>query len=185
MRRSTIVWLAGVALAWAGTAHAATLYVCEGPNGVKAYQDTPCAAKAKTVGTSTFKSSPYAPPATPPPREDETTAQTSQAPPAPLPAVAAEPVGWICTAGPRRWLQFSPCPATYMRPSAASMDGFNAQTGQFMHGTGTVNIPTPVESQPLTRAGVCLAAGDHSVQIHHSGSSDVYERNVLKSKYCY
>jgi len=184
MRRSTAWWL--LALASVGVAHAGTLYVCEGPGGVKAYQDTPCPAKAKTVGTGTFKSTPYAPPPV------QRVAAPVDAAPAPVAAlqsaVAAappRPVGWLCQAGARRWLQFSRCPDTYMRAAAADMNGFDAQSGRFIHGTGTVDMPTPVESQPLTRAGVCLAAGDPSVQIHHSGSSDVYERNVLKSKYCY
>jgi hypothetical protein len=70
-----------------------------------------------------------------------------------------------------------------MRATSADMDGIDTRTGAFMHGAGTVDIPTPVESTPLTRAGVCLAAGDPSEHIHHSGSSDVYERNVMKSKF--
>ncbi len=108
---------------------------------------------------------------------------------APTPAAqaygpASEPIaGWICTAGQRRWLQFSPCPATYMRVSSVDMEG-TTDSGEHMTGSGTVSTPTPVQQQPLTADQVCDALGDPSVRIPHHGSSDVYERNILKSKYC-
>lgn len=185
MRRSTSWLVASVALFAAGAARAGTLYVCEGANGVKSYQDTPCPAKAKTVGIGTYKSTPYAPP---PVRSVPTPAETpayASAPPPPQIArpPTPDPVGWICETTARRWLQFSPCPATYMRAAPVDVDGINTQTGGFIHGTGSVAIPTPVESTPLTHAGVCLALGDHSIRVRHSGSSDVYERSVLKSKH--
>lgn len=185
MRKSAMCAIAGLALVVAGAASAGTLYVCEGPSGAKAYQDTPCPTKTKTVGTGTFKSTPYAPAPMRPTPHDE---QSAGAPLPPQPAARADipkpvVVGWVCEAGARRWLQFSPCPATYMRAAPVDVDGFNTQTGGFIHGTGSVDIPAPVRSTELTRAGVCAALGNHSIHVHHSGSSDVYERSVLKSKY--
>lgn len=191
MRRSTAWLIAGLALMSIGAAHAGTLYVCEGPNGVKAYQDKPCPAKAKTVGTGTFKSTPYTPsPRPPPPDPAEVAPDVSPQRMAPQPRVAEAvadptPVGWICEAGQRRWLQFSPCPATYMRAAPVHVDGIIADTGSPMYGTGTIRVPAPVQSTPLNRSGVCAALGDRSIRVPHSGSSDVYERNKFKAKYCY
>lgn len=185
MRRSATLMLGAFALLSVGAARAGTLYVCEGPNGVKAYQDTPCPTKAKTVGTGTLKSTPYAPApvrdaAPPAAMPDYTAAPPQQVASAPAP----QPVGWICETAYRRWLQFSPCPATYMRASSVDVNGFIVGSGAPVHGTGTVGVPTPVQSTPLDRNGVCATLGDHSVRIHHTGSSDVYERNKLKAEYC-
>lgn len=97
---------------------------------------------------------------------------------------ASDPVGWICQSRARRWLQFSPCPTTSMRASAVNVDGVIAGTGQMVHGTGTVDVPTAVQSTPLDSDGVCAALGDPSLSIPHHGSSDTYERSVLRSRYC-
>lgn len=176
----------GLVLASIGTAYAGTLYVCKGANGVKAYQDTPCPDTAKTVGTGTFKSTPYAPPvarAVQPPADPQPAPQARPQQPTPVP-VAQQPVGWICETGSRQWLQFSPCPATYMRAQAVDVDGHIAGTAVPVHGTGSINVPTPVQSTPLGRAGVCAALGDRSIRVSHHGSSDTYERGILRSKYC-
>jgi hypothetical protein len=167
------------------TVRAGTLYVCEGPNGVKAYQDKPCPSKTKTVRTGAFKSTPYTPPAvveTPVTVSDQAVA----APPPPRFIQQPEPetVGWICETGTKRWLQFTPCPPTYMRSAPVDVDGVIAGTGQMVHGIGSVGVPVPVQTTPLDSNGVCAALGDSSLRIPHHGSSDVYERNVLRGKFC-
>ena len=103
------------------------------------------------------------------------------------PAVAqAEPeaVGWICQIPAQRWLQFSPCPATYTHSAPVDVDGVIAGMGQMVHGTGSVSVDSPVQSFPLDSNGVCAALADPSLRIPHHGSSDIYERSVLKSKFC-
>lgn len=93
-------------------------------------------------------------------------------------------VGWICTTDSSRWLQFSRCPASQPRGQAVDVRGFSAYTGEPIQGTATVDVPVPVQAQPLTADGVCAALGDPSLRIPHHGSSDIYERGLLKRKYC-
>lgn len=167
----------------AAPAHAGTLYTCKGPGNTTSYQDTPCPA-GKTLGTGHFKSTPYAAPAVQPVDTPPTEHTPSPvAPPAPPQLLPQQPVAWICKGGPRRWLQFSPCPATYDKAAPIDVDGTTI-AGEHVNGTGTVLIPVPVEAQPLDSSGACAALGDKSLRIPHRGSSDVYARNVLKSKYC-
>lgn len=93
-------------------------------------------------------------------------------------------VGWICTIDGRRSLQFSQCPATMPRGQTVHVNGHSTYTGEPIQGTANVEVQTPVQSQPLTADGVCAVLGDPSVRIPHHGSSDVYERGMLKSRYC-
>lgn len=95
------------------------------------------------------------------------------------------PSGWLCTTDDDIWLQFSPCPSTVMRSQTINVNG-ETMNGQPAHGVGTVRVPIPVQSQPLDDEGVCDAASNGIIQIEYDGtlSSDVYARNVVKSKYC-
>src|SRR6185437_6163029 len=164
-------------------AHAGDLYVCKDSHGNVAYQDHPCPHSATTVGKGQFKSTPY----TPSPTVAESSDQSSSEPQPQLIQIAQQepqqPVGWICQAGRRVWLQFYPCPATYNKAAPVNVDGVITGTAAHVSGAGTVIIPTPVQATPLDSAGVCTALGNPSIRVQHSGSSDVYERSTLKSKY--
>lgn len=72
----------GLLIFTATSAHAADLYVCKQPNGVKAYQDKPCANSQAQISHDTYTPHVYAPPAPTPP-SDAAAAQsaTPSAPP--------------------------------------------------------------------------------------------------------
>lgn len=96
---------------------------------------------------------------------------------------SSQAVSWLCTAGSRRWLQFSPCPATYMAQGSIDVQG-TTDYGQHITGSGSVGIPQPVQQQALDQADTCNAVSDPSIRIPHHGSSDIYERSVLKGRFC-
>lgn len=70
-----------------------------------------------------------------------------------------------------------------MKPTPVRVNGHLANTGAPVHGVGMVRTPVPVQSYPLDDEGVCEALDDPDIRVRHSGSSDVYERNVLRGKH--
>lgn len=195
-------------------AHAGDLYVCKQPNGVKAYQDHPCDHAEATVGKGHIKTTPYTPSPTSSEAtasEDvqtrtvqqtvqydptSTRDQTSEAP-------SASTVAYQCTAGRRTWVQSTPCPASYARSVPTHVEG-TVPAGQYVEGitdrgqyvqgytvapqhvdgTSYAQQQVPVRQQALDSDTACQKLSDHDVKLKHSGSSDVYERNIARAKYC-
>lgn len=194
--------------------YAGDLYVCKQSNGVKAYQDHPCDHTETTIGKSHIRTDPYTPPppsthAIAPgdvqlQKMRETVQYDSSSPrnytsgsqPAPI-------VAYLCTAGRRTWIQSTPCPASYAHsvpthvegtiPAGQYIEGINNQ-GQYVQGytvapqhvdgAGYAEQQAPVRQQALDRDAVCKRLADHNIKLKHSGSSDVYERNLARAKYC-
>lgn len=176
-----------LALAFA-SAHAADVYVCQGPHGTKIFQQEPCPKSTTPIAHGTFQRQPDAPSPYQPMQNNYSTtgariysrARTVAQPVANPPQQVA---GYICTAGDRKWVQTSPCPPTYTKSVPVDVDG-QTISGEHVEGTGWVDLQAPVQQQQQNRAGMCGAMGDPGVHVKHSGQSDVYERNVGKAKYC-
>ena len=180
------------ALAASHAAGAADIFECKGANGVTSFQNEPCAPRQKTMAHGSYQREPDAPSSYQPPpgqyqgAEPMTRTRTGAVIAAPGdPSRQQATVAYQCTAGDRRWVQYSPCPATYMHGIA--VDGLNGQTDNGQHvtnGSGWAQVQSPVDQQSMTSQQLCAQLGDGGARIPHSGQSDVYERNVAKRKYC-
>lgn len=189
-------------------AYAGDLYICKQPNGVKAYQDHPCSHGDAAVGKSQIRTAPYTPPPTKATASDDEQHQRVQQidPPARDDASSSQPaptVAYQCTAGRRTWMQSTPCPTSYAQsvpmhvsgtvPAGQYVEGISDQgqyvqgytvAPQHVEGTGYAQQQAPVREQTLDSDAACQKLSDHSIKLKHSGSSDTYERNLARAKYC-
>jgi hypothetical protein len=94
------------------------------------------------------------------------------------------PSAYQCTAGSQVWIQMDPCPRIYLKDpqdedAAPSVDA------------DPVRMPpallerVSVHQRKLDAPELCRELDDHKVPLKHHGSSDVYERNLAKSRFCH
>jgi hypothetical protein len=100
-----------------------------------------------------------------------------------LQAGDVSPSAYECIAGPKRWIQMAPCPQVSLKdPRDTTYDpSLNSEPER---GSYVLLDRVPVRQQPLDKSELCRKLDDNSIPIKHNGSSDVYERNGAKSKYC-
>jgi hypothetical protein len=93
------------------------------------------------------------------------------------------PSAYECIAGPKHWIQTVPCPQVSLKdPRDTTYDpSLNSEPER---GSYVLLDRVPVDEQPLDKSELCRKLDDNSIPIKHNGSSDVYERNLAKSKYC-
>ena len=95
----------------------------------------------------------------------------------------AQPSAYECAAGPQVWIQIDPCPRIYLKDIREDSDDY-AMNKEPERGSSVLLERVPVQQQPLNASELCQKLDDHKVLLKHDGSSDVYERNVEKAKYC-
>lgn len=100
-----------------------------------------------------------------------------------VPAGNVQPSAYECVAGSKHWIQITPCPRVYLKDPRNTNDDPSANS-EPDRGSYVLLERVPVHQQPLDRSELCRKLDDDSIPIKHNGSSDVYERNVAKSKYC-
>jgi hypothetical protein len=94
-----------------------------------------------------------------------------------------QPSAYECAAGPKVWIQMDPCPRIYLKDIREDSDDY-AMNQEPERGSSVLLERVPVQQQPLDAAELCQKLDDHKVLVKHDGSSDVYERNVVKAKFC-
>jgi hypothetical protein len=95
------------------------------------------------------------------------------------------PSAYECIAGSKVWIQMAPCPRIYLKDPRNAVDDDDSTTeSDLTRGSAVPLERVPVQQQPLDASALCRALHDHKVPLKHHGSSDVYERNLAKSKYC-
>lgn len=178
MRWTTQVVLGLVLCAVTASAEAGDIYVCKGADGVKRFQDVPCAKPAEAAGHQQYDANMArqpAPPAyvAPPPRAAEPPeryeASAYEPPPAP-------PSAYKCTAGRKTWVQMTPCPKTYTVFDPVDVSGYT-NTGEHVNGFGTVRRAAPVQQQSLDRSELCTLVRQHVSMGQRRESLNAYERN--------
>ena|SRR5690348_5535067 len=95
----------------------------------------------------------------------------------------AQPSAYECAAGPKVWIQMDPCPRIYLQDIREDSDDY-AMNKEPERGSSVLLERVPVQQQPLDASELCRKLDDHEILLKHDGSSDVYERNVAKAKYC-
>lgn len=100
-----------------------------------------------------------------------------------LGAQNAQPPAYECAAGPKVWIQMDSCPQVYLRDVREDSDDY-AMKKEPERGSSVLLERVPVQQQPLDASELCEKLDDHKIPLKHDGSSDVYERNVEKAKYC-
>ena len=95
----------------------------------------------------------------------------------------AQPSAYECAAGPKAWIQMDPCPRIYLKDIREDSDDY-AVKKEPERNSSVLLERVPVQQQPLDASELCQKLDDHKVLLKHDGSSDVYERNVVKAKYC-
>lgn len=93
------------------------------------------------------------------------------------------PVAYQCTAGSKVWIQMKPCPAIYLKDVREAV-GDDTYDSLPERGSSVPLDRIPVRQQQLSAPELCRKLDDHRILLKHHGSSDVYARNVAKSKYC-
>lgn len=93
------------------------------------------------------------------------------------------PPAYECIAGTKHWIQLAPCPQVALEDPRDTSDdpSLNSEPER---GSYVLLDREPVNEQPLDKSELCRKLDDNSIPIKHNGSSDVYERNLAKSKYC-
>jgi len=95
----------------------------------------------------------------------------------------APPVAYQCTAGSKVWIQTDPCPAIYLKDVREGVgDSYIRQLARA--GASVPLERVPVRQTQLDASELRRKLDDHKIVLKHDGSSDVYARNVAKSKYC-
>lgn len=94
----------------------------------------------------------------------------------------APAVAYQCTAGSKAWIQMNPCPQIYLKD--IRQDGDPSEDIELERGASIPLERVPVRQQPLDAPELCRKLDDHKIPLKHHGGSDVYERNLAKSKYC-
>jgi len=154
------------------------VFICTDADGQKLYQQTPCSAQQKTVGSRDVV---VVDP--PPPRPAETArpanqrqyqepAQMPAQPATPMPARQVAAFGYTCSAAGESWISRARCPATKRVAVTSPMTGHTMQ-GAFVTGTATQWQDAPVSERPLSKREYC------SESSRLDPSDGVYERNVL------
>jgi len=100
-----------------------------------------------------------------------------------LGAQYARPSAYECTAGPKVWIQMNPCPRVYLKDIREDSDDY-AMKEEPERDSSVPLERVPVQQQPLDASELCRKLDDHKIPLKHDGSSDVYERNLAKAKYC-
>lgn len=95
----------------------------------------------------------------------------------------AQPPAYECAAGPKVWIQMDPCPRIYLKDMREDSDDY-AMNKEPERGSSVLLERVPVQQQPLDAPELCQKLDDHEILLKHDGSSDVYERNVVKPRYC-
>lgn len=144
-------------------ARAADLYVCKQPNGVKAYQDKPCAQNQVQLSHDTYTPHVYAPPAPTQSFEYTGTPQatpnmslpTMDAPPVPVPARDTSCQGIGCTAQQRGQVHTRECVSPSGRPYYTTADcktrvDVVGQRPRDWHGDSVQGVPGAIMTGPDT-----------------------------------
>jgi len=92
-----------------------------------------------------------------------------------LGAQNAQPSAYECLAGPKVWIRMDPCPRVYLKDIREDSNDYAIKKEPER---------VPVQQQPLDASELCQKLDDHKMPLQHYGSSDVYERNLAKTKYC-
>lgn len=100
-----------------------------------------------------------------------------------LPAGNVQPYAYECIAGSKHWIQMTPCPQVYLK-DPRNTDDDPSSNSEPERGSYVLLERVPVHQQPLDKSELCRKLDDENIPMKHNGSSDVYERNVAKSKYC-
>lgn len=95
----------------------------------------------------------------------------------------AQPSAYECIAGPKVWIQMDPCPRIYLKDIREDSDDY-AQKSEPERDSSVLLERVPVRQQPLAASELCRKLDDHKIPLKHYGSSDVYERDMAKAKYC-
>jgi hypothetical protein len=93
------------------------------------------------------------------------------------------PSAYQCTAGSMIWIQMDPCPRIYLKDPRYDGDNYTMES-DLTRGSSVPLERIPVQQQQLDASELCRDLEDHKVPLKHHGSSDVYELNLAKSKYC-
>lgn len=92
------------------------------------------------------------------------------------------PVAYQCAAGSKVWIQMNPCPQIYLKD--IRQDGDPSEDIEPERGSSIPLERVPVLQRPLDASELCRKLDDQKIPLKHHGGSDVYERNLAKSKYC-
>lgn len=94
-----------------------------------------------------------------------------------------QPSAYECVAGPKVWIQMDPCPRIYLKDIREDSDDY-ALKREPERDSSVLLERVPVRQHPLAASELCRKLDDHKIPLKHYGSSDVYERDVAKAKYC-
>ena len=95
----------------------------------------------------------------------------------------AQPSAYECAAGSKVWIQMDPCPRVYLKDIREDSDDY-AMKEEPERDSSVPLERVPVQQQPLDASELCQKLDDHKIPLKHDGSSDAYERNLAKAKYC-
>ena len=95
----------------------------------------------------------------------------------------AQPSAYECAAGPKVWIQMDPCPRVYLKDIRQDSDDYAVKKEPERDSSVPLER-VPVQQRPLDASELCRKLDDHKIPLKHDGSSDVYERNLAKAKYC-
>lgn len=101
-----------------------------------------------------------------------------------LQAGGVPPSAYECIAGPKHWIQTAPCPQVNLKDPRDTTDDDPSLNSEPERGSYVLLERVPVRQQPLDKLELCRKLDDNTTPIEHNGSSDVYERNVARAKYC-
>lgn len=179
---------------------AANAYKCKQADGSIAFQQTPCAATAETLGQHRYERQPDVPHTQYVPSRDSRAAQERAAAEearvqaqwvaasrgllAPLPSLdAPQADAYSCFDGAKTWVQQTPCPKTVVRGHAVPVSVSVGPRGETSQGTAMVPRETAVQQRPISRDEVCrqVQAGTATAQKEQRASDASYERNKLRN----
>jgi hypothetical protein len=179
------------------TPGAESVYKCSLPNGTYQYSDVACSDPRASIvhvntkldaGTRQAGGNPLSIPAKF--RNGQSTAPLKPWLPNDLHvrtrallAQNIQPSAYECLAGPKHWIQTVPCPQVYLKDPRDTTDD-PSLNGEPERGSSVLLERVPVHQQPLDKSELCRKLDDESISVKHNGSSDVYERNLTRSKYC-
>lgn len=177
-----------IALLCCSTVHAVDVYKCKGPSGETSFSNVPCPGNTVSAPHTTFVREKDAPSFT----EKEAgklISDVHQDPNLPVESRDAEPdrrfvYGYRCEAGPRVWVQDTPCPATAFSSQAASFNGVDVISGNPVSGTTIHRQKHDVTQTTLSRSDMCEHIKQQaSKPAGRKAASDTsYERNNQRQK---
>lgn len=178
---------------------AANAYKCKQADGSIAFQQTPCAATAETLGHQSYERQPDAPHAQYVPSRDSREAQERTAAEEARveaqfmaasnglftvpPQETTKADGYSCFDGAKTWVQQTPCPATVVRNHSVPVSVVVGPRGERSQGTAMVPRETAVQQRPLSRDEVCrqVQSGAATAHKEQRASDASYERNKLRN----